>query len=143
MRIDTDLDLCARIYGEAANTRGAFAQFARLVHEAAQSGDPHAREIFTRAGQQLAETVFAVRRSLAVPPSIVVPVSYSGGAFAGAPELVEAFTAALPAAFECRAPLYPPVVGAALHAARLAGEPLSPDALTRLRALSAAAELPR
>ena len=128
MRIDTDLDLCARIYGEAANTRGAFAQFAPLVHEAAQSGDPHAREIFTRAGQQLAETVFAVRRSLAVPPSIVVPVSYSGGAFAGAPDLVEAFTCALtalPAAFECRAPLYPPVVGAALHAARLAGEPLS------------------
>ena len=78
--------------------------------------------------------------------SIVVPVSYSGGAFAGAPELVEAFTSALtalPAAFECRAPLYPPVVGAALHAARLAGAPLSPDALTRLRALSAAAELPR
>ena len=146
MRIDADLDLCARIYGEAANTRGAFAQFARLVHEAAQSGDPHAREIFTRAGQQLAETVLAVRRSLAVPQSIVVPVSYSGGAFAGARELVEAFTSALtalPAPFECRAPLYPPVVGAALHAARLAGEPLSPDALTRLRALSAAAELPR
>ena len=68
------------------------------------------------------------------------------GAFAGARELVEAFTfalTALPAPFECRAPLYPPVVGAALQAARLAGAPLSPDALTRLRTLSAAAELPR
>jgi N-acetylglucosamine kinase-like BadF-type ATPase len=146
MRIDNDLDLCARIYGEAANTRGAFAQFARLVHEAALSGDLQAREIFTRAGEELANTVFAVRRALAVPQSIVVPVSYSGGAFAGAQVLVDAFTSALtalPAAFDCRAPLYPPVVGAALYAARLAGAPLPSDALANLQARCATAELPR
>jgi N-acetylglucosamine kinase-like BadF-type ATPase len=146
MRIESDLDLCARIYGEAANTRGAFAQFARLVHEAAKAGDLQAREIFTRAGEELANTVFAVRRSLAIPQSIVVPVSYSGGAFAGAQMLVEAFTSALgalPAAFECRAPLYPPVIGAALYAARLAGAPLSPLALANLQAGCAAVELPR
>ena len=37
--LDIDLDLCARIYGVAANTRGAFAQFAPLVHAAAVAGD--------------------------------------------------------------------------------------------------------
>jgi N-acetylglucosamine kinase-like BadF-type ATPase len=146
LSIDVDLDLCARIYGEAANTRGAFAQFARLVHEAAQAGDQQAREIFKRAGEELANTVLAVRRSLDVAPSIVVPASYSGGAFAGAQMLVEAFMsalAALPAAFECREPLYPPVVGAALYAARLAGAPLAPEALSNLQARCAASELPR
>src|SRR5690349_5952141 len=146
MKIGDDLDLCARIYGEAANTRGAFAQFARLVHEAALTGDVQAREIFTRAGEELAGAVFAVRRALGVPSTVLVPVSYSGGAFAGAQMLVDAFTSslnALPAAFECRVPQYPPVIGAALHAARLAGVPLPREALSNLQAHCATAKLPR
>jgi N-acetylglucosamine kinase-like BadF-type ATPase len=146
LSLEIDLDLCARLYGEAANTRGAFAQFARLVHEAAQSGDLQAREIFMRAGEELANTVFAVRRALAVPQSIVVPVSWSGGAFAGAQMLVDALRSslsALPAAFECRMPLYPPVVGAALYAARLAGAPLASEARANLQVRCASAELPR
>jgi hypothetical protein len=39
--------------------------------------------------------------------------------------------------------LYPPVIGAALYAARLAGAPLSPLALANLQAGCAAVELPR
>jgi N-acetylglucosamine kinase-like BadF-type ATPase len=144
--IDSDLDLCARIYRQNANTRGAFAQFARLVHDAAESGDALARAIFVRAGDELVAAVLAVRRSLQVPQAVVLPVSYSGGAFAGSPTLIGAFNDALTAAqsaFDCRAPLYPPVVGAALYAARHADKPLSDEALTNLREQCATAGLPQ
>ena len=144
--IESDLDLCARIYSENANTRGAFAQFARLVHDAAQSGDSQARAIFVRAGDELVANVLAVRRSLQVPQTVVLPVSYTGGAFAGSPTLIGAFNNALTAvqlAFDCRAPLFPPVIGAALYAARHAGKPLSDEALTNLREQCATAGLPQ
>ena len=142
----TDLDLCARIYGEHANTRGAFARFAQLIHEAADAGDAQARAIFVRAAQELAACVLAVRLAIAVPEHVVLPVSYSGGAFAGSSVLVEAFRAALTAmrpAFELRAPRFPPVIGAALYAARLAGAALDDQALATLHRQCATAALPR
>lgn len=144
--LQSDLDLCARIYGEGANTRGAFAQFARLVHEAANAGDVEARAIFLRAADELVATVLAVRRALAVPDALVLPVSYSGGAFAGSSRLVEAFANALGKmrpAYDCRLPLFPPVIGASLYAARLAGQPLSDEALAKLRQQYATAGLPQ
>jgi N-acetylglucosamine kinase-like BadF-type ATPase len=135
--IEVDLDLCARIYGQDANTRGAFAQFARFVDEAAQVGDEQARAIFMRAAQELAVTVAAVRRSLAVPDDLELPVSYSGGVFTGSSLLVDAFRVALQGAdraYDLRPPLFSPAIGAALYAARLAGASLSPDSLATLRA---------
>jgi N-acetylglucosamine kinase-like BadF-type ATPase len=60
--LDTDLDLCARVYGGDAAGRGEFAQFARLVHEAADRSDTGARAIFLRAA---AELVDARRHGLA------------------------------------------------------------------------------
>jgi N-acetylglucosamine kinase-like BadF-type ATPase len=140
--IQADLDLCAQVYGEKAR-RDVFAQFAPLVHEAAQSGDAQAKAIFTRAVEELLQCVLAVRRSLAVPDTIALPVSHSGGVFDGAQQMVEAFRAALrasPLSFEYRAPQYPPVIGAALYAARLAGAPLSAAAL---RSLHGVEVLPR
>src|SRR5262245_4467164 len=136
MGLTEDLDLCARIYGEGANTRSAFARFAQLVDEAAASGDEQARAIFTRAADELATCVLATRRSLAVPDTTVLPVSYSGGALAGSPLLAAALADALAAMrppVECRAPLFPPVIGAALYAARVAGAPLTNEALASLR----------
>ncbi len=41
--LESDLYLCSRIYGARADRRDAFAQFAPLVHEAAQSGDDRGR----------------------------------------------------------------------------------------------------
>src|SRR4051812_16053412 len=81
--ISSDLDLCSHVYGVDANARGAFAQFARVVHEAAEAGDEAAAGIFTRAAMELAALVFAVRRELAVPEAEPLPVSWTGGAFAG------------------------------------------------------------
>jgi N-acetylglucosamine kinase-like BadF-type ATPase len=141
-----DLDLCARIYGESANTRGAFARFAQLVDDAATSGDEQARAIFERAAVELADCVAATRRSLAVRDDVVLPVSYSGGAFAGSTLLTAAFVDALAAMrppVECRPPLFPPVIGAALYAARLAGAPLTDGALASLRRQCASAVLAR
>jgi len=143
--LEHDLDLCARVYGETANTRGAFAQFARLVHEAAEGGDGQARAIFLRAADELAATVIAVRAALGVPAQVALPVSYTGGAFSGSAWLVDAFKLALDASharYEFRAPLFPPVVGVAMYAARLAGTPLRDSALENLKAHCAGAALP-
>jgi|SRR5687768_6247493 N-acetylglucosamine kinase-like BadF-type ATPase len=130
-----DLYLCSRIYGARADKRDAFAQFARLVHEAAQSGDADATAIFARGARELVACVLATHRALAVPPNEAVPVSHSGGVFDNAPAMVDAFRASLAAApvrLEYRAPRFPPAVGAALYAARLAGTPLGGPALDRL-----------
>jgi N-acetylglucosamine kinase-like BadF-type ATPase len=131
-----DLYLCARIYGARADRRDAFAQFARLVHEAAEAGDAAASAIFTRAAGELVDCVLAVRRALNAPDAAVLPVSHSGGVFNNARSMVDAFRAGLaasPAPFEYRTPRFPPAVGAALYAARLAGHALSPAALERLQ----------
>jgi N-acetylglucosamine kinase-like BadF-type ATPase len=133
--IDDDLELCARIYGVHADRRTAFAQFARLVHEAAQAGDAAAGAIFARAARELVDCVLAVRRALEAPPDAVVAVSHSGGVFDNVPAMVAAFRAGLGAAaqpFDYRTPRFPPAVGAALYAARIHGDPLDAAAIGRL-----------
>jgi N-acetylglucosamine kinase-like BadF-type ATPase len=145
LKLEVDLDLCARVYGNDGGTRSAVAQFAQLVHEAAESGDDESRAIFLRAAGELAATVVAVRRSLQVPPTVVLPVSYTGGAFSGSAWLVEGFKQALarePTPYEIRVPRFPPVIGAALYAARLAARPLDASALHTLQANCTGAGLP-
>ena len=90
------------------------------------------------AGQELALVVDATRRRLSYPPDETVPVSYSGGTFSAA-RVLEEFRRQLelrPNGFELRRPLYPPAVGAALLAAKLAGRPLERAALERLARVS-------
>ncbi|MDY6945460.1 MAG: BadF/BadG/BcrA/BcrD ATPase family protein [Pseudomonadota bacterium] len=139
--IAIDLDLCARIYSDGGNVRAVFAQFAVLVHEAVQAGDAQATAIFDRAAKELVDCVIAVRRSLAVPADVVMPVSHTGGVFNAAALLSSAFRAALAASslgFEYRAPSYLPDVGAALYAAQIAKQPVSESALHLLRQQCAA-----
>ena len=131
-----DLYLCSHIYGARADRRDAFAQFARLVHDAAQEGDGEAAGIFVRGARELVACVVAVHRALAASADVALPVSHSGGVFDNAPRMVDAFRAGLLAAsvrLEYRAPRFPPAVGAALYAARLAGAPISGPALERLQ----------
>jgi N-acetylglucosamine kinase-like BadF-type ATPase len=128
-----DLDLCAAINGSAA--RSELAQVARLATAAAQAGDTQARQLLVRAGDELAALAAGVARHLGVAAIHAVPVSYSGGVFA-AGELVlgplqAALARRLPGAV-LKTPLFGPELGAALYAARLAGRPLSADALARL-----------
>lgn len=140
--ISIDLDLCARVYGESGSVRRAFAQFAVLVHEAAEAGDAQAANVFDKAAKELVECVIAVRQSLAVPDAVVMPVSHSGGVFNGAALTCGAFRSALQAAnrgFEYRTPLYSPEFGAALYAAQLAKQPLGEAARQTLRQQCSAA----
>jgi len=126
-----DLDLCAHVYGEAASTRGAFAGFAPIVHDAAQAGDTAATEIFRRGADELVQCVSAVRRSLQVPDAVVLPVSNTGGVFQSGGLMLDAFRTALSnarPAFAYREPRYQPDIGAALYAAYLVGRRLVPRA---------------
>lgn len=123
LKIEHDLDICALIYGPDAYTRGGVAQLSPLVAQAAREGDAAARDIFSRAGQELAAIVDAMRVSLAFPAGETVPVSYSGGAFSAGDLLLAPFHAALQAAYphyDVRLPLHEPHYGAALYASKLA-----------------------
>jgi N-acetylglucosamine kinase-like BadF-type ATPase len=130
-----DLDLCAELYGPKAAGRSGLAGFAPLVAQAAEAGDKAARAIFVAAAAQLADIVVATARHLAVPVDATLPVSYSGGVFSSDGLVLTPFRRLLaerwPSA-ELMAPRFSPTIGAALQAARLAGQPLSADALARL-----------
>jgi len=130
-----DLDLCAAIYGKPAAQRSRFAQFSKLVSEAADAGDQAAGSLFTDAARELADMVHAVRVRLQVPEGTVVAVSYSGGLFqAGEPLLAPLGTelSRRPGAWRLAAAQLPPDAGAALQAAKLGGFPLSEQSIAAL-----------
>lgn len=133
-----DLDLCGHVYSQLAADRAQIAQFGNLVTEAAALGDTGARNILCEAAQELALLVDAVRRKLRFAESEPVPVSYSGGVFDNAGALVYGlFAAALRThgdEYLLRKPQLPPVIGAALYAAKSCGKPLSAGAIDRLKA---------
>jgi N-acetylglucosamine kinase-like BadF-type ATPase len=133
--LDTDLDVCAAVYGPPPLTRSALAALAPLVARAARQGDVGARGLFERAAQELAAVVHAVRDQLNVPPQTRLPVSYSGGMFrSGMPlkPLLEAALGASERRYEFVAPRLSPVAGAALYAAKLAGAALSVGSIAAL-----------
>jgi hypothetical protein len=78
-----------------------------------------------------------VRRALQFAPDEAVPLSYSGGVFEAGALTLDPFRrhlAAQSAAYHLQAPLVAPSGGAAIYAARLAGQPLSSAAIKRLAA---------
>jgi N-acetylglucosamine kinase-like BadF-type ATPase len=134
-RLDSDLDVCAAVYGPPALSRSSVAALAPLVARAALDGDALARGLFERAAQELAAVVHAVRDQLEVPPQTRLPVSYSGGMFRLAGLLQPLLEAALGAGerrYAFVAPRLSPVAGAALYAAKLAGAPLSAGSVAAL-----------
>lgn len=107
--------------------RTGVAALSRQVSEAARAGDAACARILTEAGEELAELARAARRMLVTGSDRPVSVSWSGGVL-GVPQVREAFVSALassPERYETLRPRHTPVIGAALLAARLAGEPLS------------------
>ena len=137
MALDHDLDLCARVYGEAGADRSALAQFSKIVYEAATMGDQQAAAIFAQATEELAELVDVTRQRLGFKSDEPVLVSYSGGVYANAGSiLLPRFQHALTArwsSYQLREPLLPPDIGAALYAARIHHQPLGAAAVERLR----------
>jgi len=136
LNLGADLDLCAKIMSE--HTRGSIAAMSRLVAGAARDGDSSAIRIFEEAARELAATVDAVRQQLQFQAGETVPVSYSGGVFnAGALILdpLKRQLERLAASYRLQAPVLTPSGGAAVYAAKLAGEPLSVPAMQRLAGL--------
>ena len=136
LALEHDLDLCARVYGEAGADRSALAQFSKIIHEAALMGDQQAGAIFAQAAEELADLVDATRQRLGFKTGEPVLVSYSGGVYANAGQmLLPRFSDALAArwaSYQLREPLLPPDIGAALYAARIHRQPLGAGAVERL-----------
>jgi N-acetylglucosamine kinase-like BadF-type ATPase len=134
-RLAHDLDLAGRINDPASAERAAIAQLSPVVATAALSGDVAARDIFERAGSELATIVQATRTRLEIADAQRLPVSYAGGVFASGPLILAPFCASLnasSAAYLLQPPLLSPVVGAALYASRLHGHQFSREDLQAL-----------
>ncbi|MFD4374358.1 N-acetylglucosamine kinase [Streptomyces sp. NPDC058486] len=135
LRLTSDLDLVDVVLNRLQGRRGEIAALSPRIAEAAELGDEAAGAILADAGRELALLVDSARRRLGFAADETVPVSYSGGVFASETVLAS-FTAALADGdthYDLRHPLFEPVVGAALHAATLAGAPLDTTALDTLR----------
>ena len=131
-----DLELVDLVVNRWQADRTRIAALAPLVGRAAVAGDAAAAAVLESAGAELALLVTAVRTRLELPDGAPVPVSYSGGAFRS-PEVLRSFQQHLGPGHELRRPELSPVLGAALHAATLAGTPLGRDAVDRLRTATA------
>jgi N-acetylglucosamine kinase-like BadF-type ATPase len=126
LRLATDMDLVDVVVNRWRGDRAKVASLAPVVTVAAGDGDEVCVEILHEAGRALADLVTVTIARLDYAPGDVVPVSWSGGVFAS-DEVRTAFRGHLTdASVDMREPLLPPVLGAALYAARLAGRSLSP-----------------
>ena len=136
LELAADLDLVDVVLNRWQGARSEIAALSRTVVKAAEAGDERAAEILSEAADELANLVDATRRILDFGAEEKVPVSYSGGVF-NVRSIVDGFEAALEEhydGYELREPLYTPVIGAAIYAAKLAGEPLGAETLGRLQA---------
>jgi N-acetylglucosamine kinase-like BadF-type ATPase len=135
LELAADLDVVDVVLNRWQGGRSEIAALSRIIADAAENGDECAAQILSEAADELARLVDTTRRILDFGPENV-PVSYSGGVFS-VRSIVDGFGAALEDlhdGYELRKPLYSPVIGAAIYAARLAGEPLDTEALGRLEA---------
>jgi N-acetylglucosamine kinase-like BadF-type ATPase len=133
--LQSDLDLCAAIYGDGRVGRSHIATLAPLVTRAATAGDAQAAALFHRAAGELARIVDAVYDQLDIPAHAHATVSYSGGMFNERELLLDPFLANLSKdarRYRVASPRLPPVAGAALNAARLSGAPLGAQAIRGL-----------
>lgn len=134
LQVTADLDLVDVVLNRWRGDRAKVASLAHVVTAAAADGDIVCAGILGEAGHALADLVTATISGLGYAPGDVVPVYWSGGVFT-CEEVRVAFREHLAdAPVDLRDPLLPPVLGAALYAARLAGRPLSAEAVDGLQA---------
>ena len=134
LQLPRDLDLVDVVLIRWAAARSKVAALCRQVAQAADAGDEVATGILGDAARELALLVSRTRSELGFAEQDAVAVSWAGGTFE-VTQVREGFRAELAAQHphdELQAPLLPPVLGAALYAARLAGHPLDGAALDRL-----------
>jgi N-acetylglucosamine kinase-like BadF-type ATPase len=130
--LESDLDVCARIYGDSRIQRSDLAAVAPVIARAALAGDAQATALFMLAADELTQMVRTVREQLAVPPRTPLSVSYSGGMFQQLELVLEPLRSRLEADTQVYClvpPRLPPAAGAALYAAKLAGSPLAESSI--------------
>jgi N-acetylglucosamine kinase-like BadF-type ATPase len=140
LELTADLDLIDVVLNRWQGDRGQIASLCPQVITAADRGDEAAGAILRDAARELALLVDTTRSQLGYGADEQVLVSYSGGTF-NATQVREEFQAHLHELhdrYDLRHPLYSPVVGAALYAAKQARSPLGVDALERLRTTTTA-----
>ncbi|WP_339720683.1 BadF/BadG/BcrA/BcrD ATPase family protein [uncultured Paraglaciecola sp.] len=134
--IDIDLDITALVLTQWQGERSKIAALSKLVSIAAEQGDTLAREIMQDAGYELARIVNSTKETLKFQEDEPVKVSYSGGVFCSKALILEPFTEALQQ-YSCHyvvsAPVYTPVIGAALYACTLSGNRMQSQALQKLK----------
>jgi len=134
LQLAAELDLVDVVLNRWQGDRAKVASLARVVTAAADDGDQACVGILREAGRALAGLVESTVAQLGYAPGETVPVSWSGGVFSST-LAYDAFRAQLAGTpVELRDPLLPPVLGAALYAARSAGRPLDAQAVARLQA---------
>lgn len=132
LALNADLDLVDTVLNRWQGDRAKIAALAPVVTAAAADGDTTCATILHEAGKALAALVKATIAQLGYAPDEVVPVSWSGGVFDSTEVRKSFHTNLTDARVELRTPLLPPVLGAALYAARLAGRPLSQETVRGL-----------
>jgi N-acetylglucosamine kinase-like BadF-type ATPase len=122
LSLEQDIDLCQRVAGPPAMTRGELAALAPIVAAAADDGDVHASAILEEAARQLAAMAVAIRASLGFPPEAEVPLSWSGSILTEVAQVRERVCDEITAlgGFRLMTPLHDPAYGAALYARKLA-----------------------
>jgi N-acetylglucosamine kinase-like BadF-type ATPase len=133
LELADDTDLIDLVLNRWRGRRADIAALAPTIVAAADAGDDACRDILQRAGAEMALLATTARHALGASESARVPVSYVGGVFTS-PAVLHAFSAELDRAsgVDLQAPRLTPDLGAAVHAAQLAGYPLSRAAITRL-----------
>jgi N-acetylglucosamine kinase-like BadF-type ATPase len=134
LNLRADLDVVSLLINSNEGRRAEIADLSRSVSDAAQQGDLTAQAVLVNAADELATLVDTTRERLGYGLDDVVPVSFSGGVFASETVRIS-FASALEAGsatYDLREPLFRPVAGAALYAAKNSGAPLSESALSTL-----------
>jgi N-acetylglucosamine kinase-like BadF-type ATPase len=132
--VQSDLDVIDVVVHRWQGQRALIADLSKTIVEADMQGDPVARRIILDACAELAAIVHTTRVELGFGKQEAVPVSYSGGVFTA--DVIRLYFEKaledLPLKYELHEPLFGPAIGAALYAAKQAGNPPSPAALRSL-----------
>ncbi|NLA59152.1 MAG: ATPase [Firmicutes bacterium] len=128
-----DLDLIRIIMKDLGARREEIARLALLLYEAAEQGDPKAKELYRKAAEEYALIVKAIIKKLNFDPREDVLVSYSGGVFK-AGEYILSPLRELIGKSDCKLvePRLTPITGAALYALHLSRKPYDSRVVERL-----------
>ena len=118
LKLDADLDICAKVMGESGLQRDGIACLAPIVAQAVAAADPAAIAIHDLAADELAAMAEALRAKLGFSADEPVPLSWSGGVLTNDASIRSRLEARLHAAgpYQLVKPQHSPAYGAALYA---------------------------